>query len=379
MHGIIQLVYYCPNSEATGQVCTYIYFTQPPSNITCNVYNSETIILECSVRSLDAANYTVNWYYEGELITNVSTGHLEFITSQPGLPTMYFHVSRIGLERSDILPGHYYCQIQLIDNSTDIEFRPSNMLYLREEEFFQNTSSCDGNFFSTNDDKCACTCTNVIGTTDTTDVSNSTTPIDTTKIPIWGYVLVALASVIILVIMILVVNLFAYLKYRQGTKQKLLHISIHDYEVRSEQDTLSTDHTYEDLDACVLKMELREQHFPVSESQPHPPSQDTTQSQIKSSSDASEGYDKLQPISLPSVEGAIAMENVHVAHNDQLDPRVDANMTYRLRDTHDPHTASNKSYNQLEPITVTNKAYNIRDELDPHTNASQAYNAMSPQ
>ena len=92
------------------------------TSIQCHV-QYDGVFLECSAISLDSANYTINWYYEGEVTTNLTIARFASIIQGPDQQT-YFQISRLGLERLNI-SGHYYCQIQLTDNSTDIEFEPS--------------------------------------------------------------------------------------------------------------------------------------------------------------------------------------------------------------------------------------------------------------
>ena len=405
------------NTESSGNItnCIYTYITQPPSEIGCNVYANSLVILECSAATIDPTNYTIQWYFEGELLTNVFTNTLQTETRQPGVSTIYFRLSTLFLTRSNVQPGRYYCLIQLMgSNSTDIEFLPSNMLNIGTEESLQNASLCNTSRFSISQARCALTedvTTAIIPSTTMASDHSSVT------FPIWGFIVASLGSIIVLVIVIVsLVSMVVYVRRRRRVKQSEQSVHIHVYEERSDQNSTSTDHIYEELDICLSEIEHRQNHFTsnaleseaISEID-HSPQQNmeseeqgmehqqqqnleseecemveyrlqySSETESESSStyeeseknNSSKGYDKLQIIKPPP---DLVINNYY----DQLDPQLNANFSYNKRELLDPQLIDNPSYsNQLDPLTIRNQAYNKRDELDPKTDVCPAY-AMNP-
>ena len=87
-------------------------------SVVLSVWTQQTILLTGTMRE--------------ELTTNVTIVRFASVKKFKGLiwqQASYFQISRLGLKRLDIIPGHYYCQIQPIDNNTGIEFEPSNTFY----------------------------------------------------------------------------------------------------------------------------------------------------------------------------------------------------------------------------------------------------------
>ena len=345
----------CGNLFAVGSmvnVCSYVYFSQPPYNISCDIYNTDRIFLECSAISLESANYTLKWYYERRPIINASISNFSSIIEAPGIRT-YFQISRLGLEPLEIIPGYYYCQIELTDNNTDIEFEPSNKVYLGEEQFYQNKTFCMKNIFKTEDDKVAHTnCTIATTTGEITGSPNVTT--SPNGFPVWGYIVSSVAALIILVSMLtFFLSLHMCIKHSRTTDQKRQTVPMATCytEETSEQTSTSTDHTYEELDTFITGVEQRQQHIPISINDldlATEPRNNTNQGT----------YNILLPAKFNT-----KVENQ--SSYDQLDPQMDSNLSYEI--------------STQDLMVFSNKAYNKRDELDPQTSACLAYNMHPPQ
>ena len=331
-------------------VCSYVYFSQPPYNISCDIYNTDRIFLECSAISLESANYILKWYYERRPITNASISSFSSIIEAPGLQT-YFQISRLGLEPLEIIPGYYYCQIELTDNNTDIEFEPSNKVYLGEEQFYQTKIFCTNNIFKTEDDKVAhANCTIATTTSEITGSPNVTT--SPNSFPVWGYIVSPVAALIILVSMLIItffLSLHACVKHSRTTDQKrqTVPMATRYTEETSEQMSTSTDHTYEELDMFITGVEQRQQHIPISIN-------DLGLARELRNNTNQGTYNTLLPVTL--------LENQSLY--DQLDPQVDSNLSYEI--------------STQDLMVFSNKAYNKRDELDPQTSACLAYNVHPP-
>ena len=324
--------------------CSFVYFSQPPSNISCDIYDIDNIILECSAISLESANYTLKWYCEGRIITNASTSKFASIIETPGQRT-YFQISRLGLEQSEIIPGYYYCQIELTHNTTntDIEFQQSNKVYLGEEEFYENKTMCVSNVFKTEDDKVACTITTTAVSTPTVKITGSlNATLSPDSFPVWSYIIGSISALIILIsLSISLLSLCVWIKRHRTTDQKRQAVPTHYTEEQSEQTSISmsTDHTYEELDIYMTGVEQRQQHIPISVSDLDLETESTNQG----------SYDTLPLQNQPSY--------------DQLDPQMNSNLSYE---------------STIQELTViSNKAYNKRDELDPKTCVCLAYNVSS--
>ena len=330
--------------------CSYVYFSQPPSNISCDIYDIDRIILECSAISLESANYTLKWYHEGRIVMNASISNFASIIQAPGQRT-HFQLSRLGLEQLDIIPGYYYCQIELTDNATsmDIEFEPSNMVYLREEEFYQNKTMCVNNIFKTEDDKVACTITTTGTSASTVEITGSlNVTISYDSFPVWGYIVGPIAVFIILMSILVLISLSSlcgYIKHRQTTDQKRETLATHCTEEQSEQTSTSTstDHTYEELDIYMTGVEQRQQHIPISVCD--------LDLETELSNDINQGsYDTL-------LSADVTLKNQ--PSYDRLDPQTDSNLSYEI---------STQDF-----VVIGNKAYNKRNEFDPQTSACLAY------
>ena len=340
-------------------VCSYVYFSQPPYNISCDIHNTDRIFLECSAISLESPNYTLKWYYERRPITNASISNFSSIIEAPGLRT-YFQISRLGLEPLEIIPGYYYCLIELTDNNSDVEFEPSNKVYLGEEQFYQNKTLCMNNIFKTEDDKVAHANCTIATTTTTSEITGSPINVSTSpsSFPVWGYIVSPVAALIILVsicILTFLLCLHVRIKHSRTTdhKRQTVPISTHYTEETSERMSTSTDHTYEELDMFITGVEQRQQHIPISIND-----LDLT-TELRNIDNMNQGtYNTLL-----SAKFNTKLENQ--SSYDQLDPQMDSNLSYEI--------------STQDLIVFSNKAYNIKDELDPQTGACLAYNVHPSQ
>lgn len=248
--------------------CKYTYLTQPPQKeISCNIYANNNLQLDCSAASVERANFTVKWYFNGQQFINPIIGSAMFETRQQGQPTVYFHLSRLFLSHSDIMPGQYYCQVESSaeNSSTDVEFVPSNILSLGEKELLKDASPCNNTLFSVDETKCAHTLDHFANNETTDTVGNLFTNTTSNQFPIWGYIAAPLGFTFITVAVVLFVSVFVYnVKYHLSSqKREKQSVTVVNGEDRSERDSTSTDHTYEELDTCLSEMERRQQHFPA--------------------------------------------------------------------------------------------------------------------
>ena len=358
--------------------CDYAYLNQPPSEIPCNLYddNSSSVIVHCDAVSLASPNYTITWYYEGERATNLTTGFIQHIFAQPGLQAMYFYFSRLLLTAENE-PGQYYCQIEATDD-TDIEFEVGNTIYLRESEFYQNKSSCNNTQLTVSNATCA-------------HDTNSTNTTLEVNFPSWGYATFVAGSILITAIAI--VNFCVCTKIRQRSKESKSKESYKDYELASVQGSSSTrsstDHTYEELDLPEVDSEQALDNEQPLQSHIHthingtaiehdlsiPSLNHTPPSEVENVK--FDNSDKILAAISQSLHDTVVMKNEDCATYDQLDPKVEVNLSYSNRqDPCNPPIVANPSYRKTEVFVVMkNKAYNKRDELDPKTGACLAYSS----
>lgn len=412
------------NAETLMSQCNYAYLSQPPTEVSCMLPENVTVLVHCDVVSLASRNFTVNWYREGEIVTNATIAFLRQTLNfnQTGVPIMHYHLSRLFIT-PNALPGRYYCQIEATDNSTDIEFAPSNVLYLRERELYQNQSSCNSTDLLVRNETCAHNFT--VMSTELITEPPTQFPVQE-GFPRWGYAIAMLVPLLIVVIALFIVNVCACAKIRQRHLMENFKETNVDYDLASVQESTSTDHTYEELDVDDLDAERPQpkydQHEPKVEinlsynihqdscdpqiianplqhckvesfTQQHTdigivPEQSmlssswacTPQAEIEArkSDKISEGYDKLFAGTNTLLQGKVMIKDQDTKTNEDLEcydhlnskPKIEVNLSYNIhRDSCDPQTIANPSYREAEPFTVKkNDAYNIkRDELDPIT------------
>ena len=117
------------------------YIEQPVSEVDCNIYESPSIQLRCTVSVADeSSNFTISWFYNGQMIMNGTN-----TTASVNADMYIIKSSVLTLKRADYQVGKYYCQVNLpvSESNGNIQLEQSNMFILRDvAEYSQSASNC---------------------------------------------------------------------------------------------------------------------------------------------------------------------------------------------------------------------------------------------
>ena len=203
------------------------------------MYESDLESLTCRVESIDTAevpdiqDLSIKWFFfnDTEYDLTIGTNPAERTGGNGGHLTVTSTLHISGTSRpnaSFVSEGFYYCKVHMFDASVVLHQSQRFQVFHREE-YLQRASSCSGRTFSAALESCAVSRLSIdeSTTTTTSSVTTATTDEDTTstdesqstyslstisqnessgrKVPVWIYILAALASAFVILIIIQVV------------------------------------------------------------------------------------------------------------------------------------------------------------------------------
>ena len=158
--------------------CAYTYQEQPLTNLECNPYPNNRLILNCEVQGPAQLSFSIVWYWNP--LNNQQPQRLSDTRSKYNLITRHpssasgfrVHSSQLRVQQlNDNDAGLYFCQGNLSNGTL---LTPSNRLFLVIQSVYFNDSTCPDMAQTTR----ASSCANISIDSSTTASTVSTTPPD---------------------------------------------------------------------------------------------------------------------------------------------------------------------------------------------------------
>lgn len=127
--------------------CEYIYTKQPPTELSCNPYETDRLALTCTVEGPNTQRFFIAWFRKSndradQEELQESQPRVKVDVSSPDPGSVARHSSRLAImpldEMKDV--GDYWCQVRL-DNGTLFQAK-SNILTLNATEKYTRLSRC---------------------------------------------------------------------------------------------------------------------------------------------------------------------------------------------------------------------------------------------
>ena len=171
----------CVYISAGTSECAYTYQEQPLTNLECNPYPNNKLILNCGVRGPAQVAVSIVWYWEP--LNNQQPQRLSVTSSKYNLitrpPSLTFNsralLSQLRVQQlNDSDAGLYFCQTEL---SNGTQLTPSNRLFLAVQSVYAsdvfNVSTCPDRAQTTREPSCASI---AIDSSTTASIVSTTTP-----------------------------------------------------------------------------------------------------------------------------------------------------------------------------------------------------------